>query len=132
VYVFMPLDDDVALQPAEDALRVTSEIQSSGQPLPKPQPERRMPIMPSPPPAEQPHRNGDARKQIPPLQTESPERSFDPLAEAEVLRELLHDAQGRLGRLLMALKQQRRQSRAVQAAMQSLRRLKLDGTPGTS
>ena len=43
----------------------------------------------------------------------------------------LHDAQGRLGRLVAALKQQRRQSRAVQAAMQSLRRLKLDSVTGS-
>jgi len=45
------------------------------------------------------------------------------LAEAEALRGLLQDACVRAGRLVAALKQQRRQSRVVQQAMQSLRRL---------
>jgi hypothetical protein len=51
----------------------------------------------------------------------------DPLAEAEALRDLLAEAQSRLGRLLGALKHQRRQARAVEAAVASLRRL---GQPG--
>ena len=50
----------------------------------------------------------------------------DPLMEAEALRALLHDAQLRLGRLLAALKQQRRHNRALHAAMDSLRGLRLD------
>jgi len=49
------------------------------------------------------------------------------IAEAEELRTLLQDASTRLARLLAGLKQQRRQSRAVEAAVQSLRQLKLDG-----
>jgi hypothetical protein len=48
---------------------------------------------------------------------------LDPLAEAEALRALLYNAQGRLGRLLAALKQHRRQARAMRAAVTSLRRL---------
>jgi len=45
------------------------------------------------------------------------------IAEAEALRGLLQDASARASRLLAALKQQRRQSRVVQQAMQSLQRL---------
>jgi hypothetical protein len=48
------------------------------------------------------------------------------LAEAEQLRLLLNDASARLGRLLSALKQHRRQARAVQAAVSSLRQMNLD------
>ncbi len=48
---------------------------------------------------------------------------LDPLVEAEALRALLYDAQGRLGRLLAALRQHRRQARAMRAAVTSLRRL---------
>ena len=48
---------------------------------------------------------------------------FDPLAEAESVKSLLAEAQSRLARLLAALKQHRRQARAVRAAMQSLRDL---------
>ena len=51
---------------------------------------------------------------------------LDSLAEAEALRSLLHDAQFRLSRLLSALKQQRRQTRALHTAMDSLRNLRLD------
>jgi hypothetical protein len=47
----------------------------------------------------------------------------DPLSEAEAVRALLAEAQSRLARLLAALKQHRRQARAVQAAVASLRQL---------
>jgi hypothetical protein len=47
----------------------------------------------------------------------------DPLAEAEAVRALLAEAQSRLARLISALKQHRRQTRAVQAAVASLRQL---------
>jgi hypothetical protein len=47
----------------------------------------------------------------------------DPLAEAEAVRALLAEAQSRLSRLVAALKQHRRQARAVQATVASLRQL---------
>ena len=47
------------------------------------------------------------------------------IAEAETLRGLLQDAGTRSARLLTAMKQQRRHSRAVQQAMASLRELQL-------
>jgi hypothetical protein len=48
------------------------------------------------------------------------------IAEADALRALLSDAAGRAARLLAALKQERRQNRAVHQAMQSLRQLQID------
>ncbi len=48
------------------------------------------------------------------------------IAETESLRGLLQEAAGRAHRLLAALKHQRRQSKAVQQAMQSLRQLQFD------
>ena len=64
---------------------------------------------------------------VPPTSLSSSDaESPDPLMEAEALRSLLHDAQLRLGRLLAALKQQRRHNRALRAAMDSLRGLRLD------
>ena len=48
------------------------------------------------------------------------------IAEAEAVRSLLQDASARLARLVAALKQQRRQARAVQQAVQSLQQLRLD------
>jgi hypothetical protein len=47
------------------------------------------------------------------------------IAEAEALRAVLHDASGRASRLLAGLKQQRRQSRAVVAALEALRQLRI-------
>jgi len=47
------------------------------------------------------------------------------IEEAEGLRTVFADASTRLARLLAGLKQHRRQSRAVEVAMQSLKRLKL-------
>ena len=49
----------------------------------------------------------------------------DLITEAEELRTVLADASGRLARLLSGLKQHRRDSRAMQTAMQSLRQIKL-------
>jgi hypothetical protein len=48
------------------------------------------------------------------------------IAETETLRTQLQDAAARTARLLAALKHQRRRSRAVQQAMQSLKQLQLD------
>ena len=49
----------------------------------------------------------------------------DPLVEAEAVRNLLAEAQSRLGRLIAPLKHFRKQSRAVRAAVQSLNQLPL-------
>ncbi|HZY86958.1 MAG TPA: hypothetical protein VFE78_19140 [Gemmataceae bacterium] len=56
-----------------------------------------------------------------------PERSLaDVIAEGEALRALLSEASGRTARLIAALKHQRRHSRAVRQAMESLRQIQLD------
>ena len=47
------------------------------------------------------------------------------IAEVEALRGVLQDTSARTVRLLAALKHQRRQSRAVKAAMASLQQLRL-------
>jgi hypothetical protein len=49
--------------------------------------------------------------------------SYDPLAEAETLRDHVHNALARATRLVAALKHQRRQTRALNAAVASLRQL---------
>ncbi len=74
-----------------------------------------------------PHANGQ-RPEETPNGSASPERwgLAEVIAETEALRGLLHEAAGRTLRLLAALKQQKRQSRALQQAMQSLRQLQLD------
>ena len=52
-----------------------------------------------------------------------PDGPPDLLAEAEAVRDLLHDAAARVGRLVAALKHQRRQTRAIRQAVESLRGL---------
>ena len=48
------------------------------------------------------------------------------IAEAEAVRALLGDALARSARLLASLKQHRKQARAVEAAVASLRQLQFD------
>ncbi len=50
----------------------------------------------------------------------------DTIADTEALRDLLHDAFSRTARLLAALKPQRKQTKAVQQAMASLKQLQFD------
>jgi hypothetical protein len=124
-YLFMPLDG--ALPPAEDAVRLVSgEAAPIILPLkPKPETPRRREAMPRPPLKDDEPDNGSTAG-TPPSLSRSDNDELDPLAEAEALRSLLHDAQLRLSRLLSALKQQRRQTRALRTAVDSLRNLRLD------
>jgi hypothetical protein len=123
-YLFMPLDN--ALPPSSDAVRIVSGESTpvAVRVKPRPEPERRREAMPRPPRNGNDPRNGsaDVPPPVPPAETEPP----GPLVEAEALRSLLHDAQLRKSRLLSALKQQRRQTRALRSAMDSLRGLRLD------
>lgn len=75
-----------------------------------------------------PQSNGEARENGRGEGSSEPERwgIAEVIAETETLRGLLHDASARTAPLLAALKNQRRRSRAVQQAMQSLRDLQLD------
>lgn len=74
-----------------------------------------------PPPTTPPNPDPERRNGTP------PERwSIDDIiAEAEALRSLLQDATGRIARLLTVLKQQRRHSRVLRSAIDSLRELQL-------
>ncbi len=73
----------------------------------------------------QPPNDGPPMRPVPPPRNGTP-AADDPdelLAEAEALRTLLHEAAGRANRLTLALKHQRRQSKALRAALASLRGL---------
>ena len=76
------------------------------------------PPSPGPPPAHNgaEHARGDA-----------PPSLDDLVNEAEALRGVLQSAAARLGRLVAGLKQQRRQARAVDAALVSLRQMRPRG-----
>jgi hypothetical protein len=122
-YLWMPLEAAPILaangegtQLAPPAKQSVERNDSESQAL---NPERR-PVMPNP--TNEPLRNGAA----PPL---SPEASPTPggveelIGEAEGLRLLLAEGHARVGRLVSALKRQRRQGRALEAAVAALRQL---------
>lgn len=80
-----------------------------------------MPLTPDGPPM----KARPERRTMPPTATPDPPPPdpADALAEAEVLRQQLQDALARTSRLIQALRQHRRQDRAVKAAVASLRKL---------
>ena len=114
VYVWMPLGKSSVLPVSADVLRVPVVPDS------EPPREERKPAMP--PPSTNGHRPDDDRRNPP-----TPERpSLEELiTEAEALRTQLADAAQRTARLVGALKQQRRHSRVLRTAIDSLRELKL-------
>jgi hypothetical protein len=126
VFVTMPLDKQSALAPSPDAVRIASPV-SSPSPTQKqseqPRRERRSPIIPAPHPNNDPppgtRGNGSSAEGCPSI--------MEMIAEAEALRTSLQESSDRLARLLAGLKQHKRVSRAMRAAVQSLRQLKLDG-----
>jgi hypothetical protein len=88
--------------------------------------------MPEHQPPTRPDRNGAPAPPRPARPQPSPEPAPPPaepagleelIGEAEAVRATLAEAHARLGRLLAALKQQRRHSRAVEAALAALRQL---------
>jgi hypothetical protein len=120
VYVWMPLEGTAPIPPGPDRRRIGS---ADGLPPPlSPEPERREAPMPVP------QANGPTPDPSLSNGTPDPERwgIAQVIEETETLRGLLHDASARTARLLAALKHQRRRSRAVQQAMQSLKELQLD------
>jgi hypothetical protein len=123
-YLWMPLGAGDALPHDPGVLRIASADTPAGlsPPLePTPSPERSQDPMPASPSNGRNAENGHT-------ETPPPERwgIHEVIAEAEALRGLLQEAAGRTARLLAALKQQRRHSRAVQQAMQSLKQLQLE------
>jgi len=82
-------------------------------------------------PPVQPNGAGPDKGPVQPVQPVQPPQAErggleEIITEVEALRNLLQDVSTRTARVLAALKHQRRQSRAVQAAMQSLRQLQFD------
>jgi hypothetical protein len=117
-YVWMALDKSDVIPSGKDVQRLPSaeEVPQSPEDLPT---ERRRTAMPLPP------SNGH-----PPGDRTPPERGGgfgDLLTEAEALRALLAEASARSSRLVAALKQQKKQARAVESAVLSLRQLNLGG-----
>jgi hypothetical protein len=118
-YIFMPLPATSALPPSADAVAIVPHPEKAvpstppglkrrkvmTTPIPKNGPPHPRPAQPSETPNPL---NGDAQALV---------------AEAEVLQGLLRNALTRASRLVVAVKQQRRQSKIFASALSSLRQL---------
>jgi hypothetical protein len=111
LYLFMPLDAKGALPPVGETSRILATSVAPSKP--DPSQERSVSVMP--PPSTNGHTANDQPERVPGI--------VELITEAEALRSLLHDAASRVSRLVLALKQQQKRSRAVHAAMASLRQL---------
>jgi hypothetical protein len=120
-YLWMQLSHKPAL-PSQSVPRTPEPtVPSAVSPESIPEPTRRITTMSRSVPANNGStpRNGIAAN---PQSSGLPEVDLDGLlAEGEALRSLLHEAHARLGRLLAGLKHHRRQAKAVETALASLR-----------
>jgi hypothetical protein len=119
LYLFMPLTDGPAAMPNGKTACTTPREESPVDPSP-PTPERTS-TMPRPASNDRSHENQD----VAPAR-ERPAGIDELIAETEELRATLGDAYSRVGRLLSALKQHRRQSRALRDVVASLRQIQLE------
>jgi hypothetical protein len=124
LYVWVHLSAETAIPAAAVANRLESAAGTQTAPQ-EPQPERRTKPMPAS--TTNGHANNGNNTNGDRDRTERSPAVAELITEAEELRTVLADASARLSRLLSGLKANRRQSRAVQAAVHSLKQLQLDG-----
>jgi hypothetical protein len=113
LFLWMPLDDKTALPPSSQP-----RIPTTAEPNPVTPNNERNQVMPTPHPDGAARRNGEA-----PAQETTPAACGidEVIAEADALRTVLSEAVTRISRLAAGLKRQRRQGRALEAALASLR-----------
>jgi len=109
-YLFIPFEPRVALPPPSPTLASDTV---------KPEPPRSQPTVPASP-NNQPPPTGNGTSS-----NERVQSIEEILTEAESLRTAWQDSLSRLSKIIAGLKQHRKQSRAVKAAMQSLRQIQL-------
>jgi len=130
--VWMPLEPGAAIEPAEGSVRIESpKVAASASPPPKPKTERKVqPVSDTiantsghaQANGHAPRTNGQVRK------PKTSQHDIGSLIEQAVkLRTALHDRMQEAGELVKALKQHRRQSRAVQQTLDQIRTLKTLG-----
>lgn len=116
VLVWQPLDKDSAIAPADNVTRIESALQPTPHRHPDGASKARI-TMNQPMPADRPD---------PAVGPEPPSTGLAALIqEAEALHEALGESRARAGRLVVALRKQRRRERLVAATLASLRQLKL-------
>jgi hypothetical protein len=119
-YLWVPLKSEGAIPKGSEVRQIAGPEQPPVTPSPIAPPRREEPMPPVPMNGDNGHDNGT------PLGPPAQRGIGDLIAEAESLRDLLHHSCARASRLVAALKHQRRQARAVQQAMASLKQLQFD------
>jgi hypothetical protein len=128
LFLWVPLDKKTAIPPGANVLRIAPAAPVGAAGLSLLLKKKEHPFMPSPTNGHKPANGNGHGRDDHGGRDPQPERwgIEEVIAETEALRGVLQDASSRTARLLAALKGQRRQSRAVRAAVVSLQQLKLD------
>ncbi|MBY0528005.1 MAG: hypothetical protein K2R98_31700 [Gemmataceae bacterium] len=120
-FVFMPLSKEQALAPTDNAVRIVSDrapttpqLSLNRRSRPMREPSETIPMLA---PA------ASAAASVPRSASNGP-AAGDLVEEVLALRNLLHDACGRVARLVAAVKQQRRQAQIVRSTLKSLQQLR--------
>jgi hypothetical protein len=122
-YVWMPLGPDGALPPGDEALRISSAGDAPATPVPRKEGRSAMPRQPAangPGNPQAPRRRGDGEGQ---RTSRNGAGLATLLAEAQGLKDVLHDAFGRATRLLAAVRRQKRQSKLLRGTLSALQQL---------
>jgi hypothetical protein len=135
-YAWALLEPDSAIPPAADAIRIESPAAGPQTPIPNPKPERRTSVVSETIAKQNDHTqadnqangrrqvkaNGQARKTTP--RKAAPPDAAALIQQTEALRQSLRETLGKTTELLKGLKRHRRQSRALESTIASLRQLK--------
>jgi hypothetical protein len=121
-FIVMPLASKMAIPPGSDAIRVTSSNETLSTKVSTPKPQRRTVTMST----------TDTNGASTPTQTNGAHSNGSNLgsliAEAESLRTMLHDAYLRSGKLLVAIKRQKKQAHVLQSTLAALKGLQHVGS----
>ncbi len=132
-FVWMPLDKGAAIEPADDVIRIESPQGELAAPIPQPVTLKKAPTMSEPTTATtgKAASNGQAKSE-----TTTPKVSRRKASQHDItglidqalkFRTALHDLMHQSTGLVKALKQHRRQSKAIQNTLASLKQLKTLG-----
>ncbi len=126
-YAWQPLDAGSAIGPADDVVRIESDPHPA---TPGEPPENEIDVRSAEMTDGRDAGCPDELRGRTPSEVPAPAGLSALIAEAEALHEAIGDARSRAGRLVAALRKQRRRDRLVQSTLASLRQLKLQEAAG--
>jgi biopolymer transport protein ExbD len=121
-YIFMPLEPGAAIKPAEDCIRIESP---KGETIVPVQPRKAMPVNETNSTNAKAESNAKAETNSKPRRRKVSQQDLAALIDQAVqFRSALHTLMQQSTGLVKALKQHRRQNRAIQSTLESLKQLK--------